>query len=77
MPARATFLPFGIGVRFCIGMHFALTEATLSLSMLLQHFRFVHEGVPPEMDMAVTIRPKGGMSLIITPVEEGQHSLIS
>jgi len=36
-----TYLPFGAGPRNCIGLRFALLEAKLSLSKLIQKYRFV------------------------------------
>ncbi|KAF2298908.1 hypothetical protein GH714_029042 [Hevea brasiliensis] len=36
----AAFLPFGLGPRNCVGSNFAVTEAKIALSMILQHYRF-------------------------------------
>jgi cytochrome P450 len=36
---RYAYMPFGAGPRICVGASFALTEAVLVLSALLQHFR--------------------------------------
>jgi cytochrome P450 len=67
--SKYTFFPFGVGSRFCIGNHFATVEMTLLLSMLAQHFDFsLCNELEPEMEMAVTIRPKGGLRLRVRPL---------
>lgn len=38
-PDRFAYLPFGVGARVCIGAHFALVEATLSLAKIIGQFR--------------------------------------
>lgn len=38
-PERFTYMPFGAGPRICVGMQFALTEATLVMARLIQAFR--------------------------------------
>jgi cytochrome P450 len=50
---RYAYLPFGVGPRICIGAHFALTEATLVLSRLLQSFRIEPASSAPVMPIAV------------------------
>jgi cytochrome P450 len=68
------FMPFGIGSRFCIGNHFALLELTLLLAMLAQNFDFRLGANPePESEMAVTVRPKGGIRLTISPFEKAKR----
>jgi cytochrome P450 len=65
------FLPFGIGSRFCIGNHFAMMETTLLLAMLLRNFNFMLcTEQEPEIEMAVTVRPKGGLRLKVSPLRE-------
>jgi cytochrome P450 len=66
---RTQFMPFGFGPRICIGSSFALIEATAILATLLQSARFEWDGRhAPEPVSRVTLRPKGGMPLIVKPL---------
>ena len=61
---RYAYLPFGAGPRICIGMSFALTEATAILATLLRSFRLhLRRGHCPRMQLRVTLRPGGGMPM--------------
>ncbi|HEY1817891.1 MAG TPA: cytochrome P450 [Kofleriaceae bacterium] len=64
---RERYLPFGAGPRVCIGAHFALLEAQLALATMVQQVRL--ELVSPAKvvpyDPQVTLRPKGGMPMIV------------
>ena len=52
------YKPFGTGQRACIGRQFALQEATLVLSMLLQRFEFVDfAAYQLETKQTLTIKP--------------------
>ena len=58
------YMPFGAGPRICIGMAFAMIEATAMLATMLQSARF--GTIPGRMPMPiarVTLVPKGGMPL--------------
>lgn len=66
---RTQFMPFGYGQRICIGSSFATLEATAILATLLQSARFEWDGRHmPEPVSRVTLRPKGGMPLIVRPI---------
>jgi cytochrome P450 / NADPH-cytochrome P450 reductase len=57
MPPNA-YKPFGTGQRACIGRQFALQEAALVLSMLLQRFEFIDfAGYKLETRQTLTIKP--------------------
>jgi cytochrome P450 len=63
---RTQFMPFGYGQRVCIGSSFAILEATAILATLLRSVRFEWDGRhAPEPISRVTLRPKGGMPLIV------------
>ncbi len=55
MPA---YIPFGVGPRICIGLHFALSEAQIVLAHLLARYRIGLVGTRPVMPVGrVTIEP--------------------
>ena len=68
---RESFIPFGAGLRQCIGKDFAYVEGVLLLSALVRKFqaKFPDGGEIPESEPLVTIRPKGGVKLLISPRE--------
>jgi len=63
---RVCYFPFGWGPRICLGQNFALLEAKIAISLLLQNFSFelssnyVH--VPTAL---LTLQPKNGSSIIL------------
>lgn len=65
------WLPFGAGPHICIGLSLALMEMTLIIPTILQRFcpQFAPDqthDVEPEPHLA--IRPKGGLRMVLTPV---------
>ena len=62
---RYQYLPFGAGPRICIGMAFAMLEATAILATLLQRARFAPTAHVPAPVARVTLVPKGGMPLAV------------
>ena len=64
---RSQFMPFGFGQRSCIGLAFAMLEATALFATLVRGARFEWDGRHlPEPVSRVTLRPKGGMPLTVT-----------
>jgi cytochrome P450 len=65
---RNAYMPFLSGPHMCIGNHFALMEGQLLLAMMAQKFDMA--GSPTQSDegkMAITMRPKYGLPVRITP----------
>ncbi len=64
---RYSFIPFGTGERICIGSHFALMESQLLLCMIIQHCDLqLLDPDEVEIEMAITLRPKGGIPACIS-----------
>ena len=64
---RYQYMPFGAGPRICIGMPFAMLEATAILASLVQRARFGFAGDEHPVPVArVTMTPRGGMPLAVT-----------
>ncbi|KAF7123836.1 hypothetical protein RHSIM_Rhsim12G0072200 [Rhododendron simsii] len=71
--ARATsnnitgFIPFGFGPRMCVGLNFAVNEAKIALSMILQRYQFtlspnyVHDPI-----QILIVRPQKGVQIVLT-----------
>jgi cytochrome P450 len=64
---RHAYFPFGGGPRVCIGNSFAMMEATLLLSTIARRFRLEAIGEGPRPQPSVTLRPKGALTVRLTP----------
>lgn len=64
----ATYWPFGLGPRMCIGRDFAYLEAMTVLATMLARVRFtrVPHAAPPRAVPLVTLRPEGGLEIVVT-----------
>ena len=65
---RNAYMPFLTGPHMCIGNHFALMEGQLLLAMMVQKYDVTES--PKQSDegkMAITLRPKNGLPVRITP----------
>ena len=62
---RFQYLPFGAGPRTCVGAQFATTEALTLLAHWLSEWRFVDIGHLAQAAGMVTLRPKGGLPLML------------
>lgn len=65
---RFIYLPFGGGRRICIGAAFSLAEATILLATLAQRYRLqLAPGHRVEPQGLITLRPRHGMKMLLTP----------
>lgn len=63
-PLKDSYLPFGMGPRVCIGLAFAMQEASLILATLLKNYRFMPvDGFVPKPVGRITVRSENGMWL--------------
>jgi cytochrome P450 len=70
--ARPDYVPFGLGSRLCIGRDFALVELTILLVELLRDHAATLPGgwKRPPVNAFATLRPHGGLRLVIRPWPE-------
>jgi cytochrome P450 len=66
---RFQYIPFGGGPRVCVGARFAIVEAMIILARWLAARRFsLPPGFRPDPVGSVTLRPRGGMPLVVERV---------
>lgn len=63
---KGAFVPFAAGPRQCIGNYFAMLEARLILTTLVQHVRLnLVPGAVVAPDPLITLRPRGGVAVTV------------
>jgi cytochrome P450 len=73
-----SYIPFGGGPRICIGNAFAVMEMVLLLATVLQRYTLQLDQGPPELEMEIVLRPRGGLRVRALPrfgwTSQRQHS---
>ena len=63
---RYQYMPFGAGLRICIGMGFAVNEAVAVLATLIREVQLDHDPAHKIRPLVrITMRPEGGMPMRI------------
>ena len=66
---QASFFPFGLGPRVCVGQNLAIVEAKLVLAMILQRYSFVLSPSYLHAPMHnMTLQPQHGLQLLFTRI---------
>ncbi|KAL5553578.1 hypothetical protein UlMin_040979 [Ulmus minor] len=66
----AAFFPFGIGPRSCVGMNFALNEAKIALSMILQRYSFtLSPAYVHSPFQLITLHAQHGVQVMLQPLQ--------
>lgn len=66
----SAFFPFSMGPRVCLGKNYALLEARVILTMMLQQFRFsLSPGYKHYPVFSLTLEPQYGMQIIFEKIE--------
>jgi cytochrome P450 len=61
------YIPFGGGPRICIGNSLATMELVLLTATVLQQYRLTLDQPPPEREIEIVLRPRGGLRMRAQP----------
>jgi cytochrome P450 len=74
---RYQYMPFGAGLRICIGMGFALNEAVAVLATLMREVRLEHDPAHTIRPLVrITMRPEGGMPMRIASLSSNSTPVV-
>lgn len=69
-PSPYEYIPFGAGIRMCIGATFAMLESKILLSIILQNYRLALHDARVDRDVQITLAPKNGLRFQIHPPDK-------
>ncbi|KAJ6874171.1 hypothetical protein NC651_032869 [Populus alba x Populus x berolinensis] len=61
----ASFFPFGIGTRICVGQNLAIVEAKIVLAMIIKHYSFIVSPTYVHAPMLfISLQPQYGAQIL-------------
>lgn len=65
----ASFFPFGIGPRICVGQNLAIVEAKIVLAMLIKHYSFIVSPTYVHAPMLfISLQPQYGAQILFSKI---------
>jgi cytochrome P450 len=74
---KFVYIPFGVGPRSCIGQHFAVVEATITLAIILQKYRLSLLSIDViEPEKSIFHRPRSDIAMRVNDIHEDSETMM-